>query len=454
MNTLNPHSPEAQQSPEQALRQKLVGEIVDESEGTVSLFTAADFSPEDSRSMIEAAGQRNPGQAVNPALSRNSGGWAEYGERPHVGGGNTLLDLNVEPVDEDHAETMRFVTMPNGAVEVRYKFNHRGYKDNSNRGNNTLLMGFALTEARALQLQEALRADPSFVNEVIKGQAMALGVSEKHWENRMQPSYAYGLEVPRPDKDRILNLEYSADGTAVDQQALVYGERKSIASAMDRMPTTQEQTPDSAPEQAPPAVAEADSDAVNEIYEDIKRLLNQEEKDGELGKEDIADWIKSLENEMALYPDNLALQAANTKIIGELKQRQQAAAVDAARSEIHQVFAAEAAGGQVEQHVSEMPAENDPNVLSDYRSTMNIIQGEIDEGSVDYALWIEELTTEAEHLRLTSPAVTVANRMAIRELQAMLLANGGASEMPAEPQSPVKIDYVRRPQPKIDYRKR
>lgn len=212
-----PNPMETGGNPEQQIRQELLHNIVADSIGTVGLYTTADFSPEDRAHMQAAQESRTPGRGVEIGT-----GWSEYGERPISG---------VAASESAAPEKVAFVPQEDGKIDIRYSFTQPGYTDSTGRPGNSLNVHFKLSRESASKLDKALHADPNFMNEVVKAQATALGVSNEHWDRHMKPHYIDRFKETVAQKDRVLSVEYmSGTGNVEHTEPLTYGENKSLMS--------------------------------------------------------------------------------------------------------------------------------------------------------------------------------------------------------------------------------
>lgn len=287
-----PNPMETGGNPEQQIRQELLNNIVADSIGTVGLYTTADFSPEDRVQMQTAQESRTPGRVVEIGT-----GWGEYGERPISG---------VASSESEVPEKVAFVAEEDGKVDIRYSFTQPGYTDSTGRPGNSLNVHFKLSRESASKLDKALHADPNFMNEIVKAQANALGVSNEHWDRHMKPHYIDRFKETVLQKDRVLAVEYASDSGQVEHtEALTYGENKSLISMdMQRSESsaTQSHEVQSVPqaEQEPALTAE---EAKDQAWEHDRQLRIAENKQhvAELKQsgESLANIIADLEADLA-----------------------------------------------------------------------------------------------------------------------------------------------------------
>lgn len=221
---MNEHLTPASESLEKERRAEIVSELLRDSEGSVALNTSADFAPEDRQALLAAQSERigEPAEILNS----DRRGWGDYGERPAVD----------SQTSASQGENVRFVTLENGDVDIRYNFSQNGYSDGSGRPGNSLNVQFVVRPENAVLLQQSLDADPSFINEVIEAQVKAIGVSERHWKTKMKPHYEDKFVLTVEDKDRVLNVSnVDVDETVSGEHALLYGENKSLVFAPNNL---------------------------------------------------------------------------------------------------------------------------------------------------------------------------------------------------------------------------
>ena len=220
-------SGEVQNTPEQEYRSRLAEELAREAEGSVGIYTSRSFSTEQKDTIAIKATEHGQDVLGRKELSStSSGGWGDYGERQlhkrDIAGGAENSLLKVSTAGE--TEELRFVEQENGSVEVLYVFASNSYIDDTGRPGNALNMGFNLSKEASTQLESAVHKDPSFINDVLKSQALSTGISEKTW-TMMKPQYGFQDRQKRTDKDRVLKIVKPSE----EPQPIPFGGKEGVS---------------------------------------------------------------------------------------------------------------------------------------------------------------------------------------------------------------------------------
>lgn len=251
-------------NPEQQIREEMLHNIVQQSEGTVGLRMFMDLEADERTRMIDAQSTRS-GQPAE-ALYTTRGGGLNYGEREMPAMVASQYDKivnnsdHVAP-DERAQDTVFFVEGPGETVDVQYRFSSRNSVDDTGRPNNALTMAFSLPKEGALKLREALHADPSFINQVVERQVAALGIdtssNSKRWM-KMNPATLSAVK----NSDRQLVI---GDGTVEGEQVSVlhsevvaFGENKSLLGI---------HTPEASQESPAPQATEAWQPSADYVFD-------------------------------------------------------------------------------------------------------------------------------------------------------------------------------------------
>lgn len=340
MNQSNPM--ETGGNPEQQIREEMLHNIVAGSEGTVALYTSMDFKASDNPDGIDRndliATQAARRGAVAEKLYAPGGGWGDYGEREAV-----------DPAGRADGESVDFVALGDGNVDVRYVFSQPGYKDATGRPGNALNMQFIVKSETAAQLKNALTADPSFVSQVLERQVQAIGIDPQSttWQRLLKPNYYENFQLTVQDKDRILKLrDVDAAGTVSQEQALVYGENRSLlslrtpeapVSVVEQAPTIEQQDLGMSPEDFTTAVQErfaseteyaASLQVEGKSFDEIIALYAD-------GIAEIQQILETHEGTTADFDSLSANKAANEKVVERLtEQKQKAADITEARGSL------------------------------------------------------------------------------------------------------------------------
>jgi hypothetical protein len=210
-------------SPEAAERQELVGQVVQESLGTVGIHTAAALTPEEKAQVANTINARadqasQEGRPVYPVDRSRSAifdktwdGFGEYGEAP-------TLD-NVSGGDpgwyDKHPETAVFMPLQGGNVAVTYGFSGRAYTGGYGRISDVLRMSFVASPDIAGELRSAVETDPGIMYDIAKNQALALGFTLGYWNQKMAPRLQHFVTLDQEKPEGLENHSLSI----VDYQA-------------------------------------------------------------------------------------------------------------------------------------------------------------------------------------------------------------------------------------------
>lgn len=252
---------------EKEYRQELAESIVAESIGTVGIYTSLDLEDKDKVHLKQVIAERNPEGSDN--VIKAGGGWGDWGERHLVRTTeerslqNTPNDILLQPHAKKHEdrEEVRFVEMPDDTVELRYRYAAAGYKDGTGRPGNVLDVGFTLSHDKASELRSALEADPTYIDDILKAQVLAIGMSEENWYRYICPRD--GFKAIKEDKLAIIHASVEGD---VRTERFAYADKKAMLPAYEQPAPTEEL------ELSPDDSVEL-NDAWEESYEDTLRMV-------------------------------------------------------------------------------------------------------------------------------------------------------------------------------------
>lgn len=228
---------------EQEYRKELSESIVAESIGTVGIYTSLDLDNADKVSLKQGIASRNP-EGSNNEIS-TGGGWGDWGERRLASTQqeralqNSPNDKLLRPVTMKQAdrEELAFIEMPDDTVELRYHYAAPGYKDGTGRPGNVLNVGFALSQEKASELRQALEADPNYIDDIIKAQVLAVGMSEKHWNSHIKPRDSF-----RVVKEDALAVTHASVAGNVETERFAYADKKAIAPTYEQPAVVEQQS--------------------------------------------------------------------------------------------------------------------------------------------------------------------------------------------------------------------
>jgi hypothetical protein len=250
---------------EQEYRKELSESIVAESIGTVGVYMSLDLDNADKASLKQTIANRNP-EGSNNEISVG-GGWGDWGERRLASTQqeralqNSPNDKLLRPVTmkQEDREELAFIEMPDDTVELRYRYAAPGYKDGTGRPGNVLNVGFTLSQEKASELRQAVEADPNYIDDIIKAQVLAVGMSEKHWGRYIKPNDSF-----RAAKEDVLAITHASVSGDAQTERFAYADKKAIAPTYEQ----------SVAVEAEPSVA-VDEEALGrlwmETYEDTLR---------------------------------------------------------------------------------------------------------------------------------------------------------------------------------------
>lgn len=266
----NTSSPEAidEAAREQEYRKELAESIVAESVGTVGIYTSLDLDYPDKAHLKQVIANRNPEGNDNEITT--GGGWGDWGERrlQRTMEERSLQNSPNEKLLQPHAqkredrEEVAFIEMPDDMVELRYYYMAQGYKDGTGRPGNALNVGFTLSQDKASELRRALEADPNYIDEIVKAQVLAVGMSEKHWDRYIKPRDSF--RAPKEDMLAITHASVTGD---VQTERSAYADKKTMLPAYEQPAATEELQP------SPDALVDL-NDAWQDSYEDTLRIID------------------------------------------------------------------------------------------------------------------------------------------------------------------------------------
>lgn len=212
-------------SPENEYREALKNKVLTASEGSVGIYTSMDLGGD--TTIATKIAERNPNGAKNIPDARH-GGWADYGENKlESSDWNPNKDSALNPSAYGFTgEKVNFV-QGEETTKVLYTFSDFDYTDSTGRPGNALNIGFELPNDVALDVKEAVKLDPSYIVELAKAQAVALGVTEEQWRMNMAPRIGqFGAKSNDPDRAVVIN-SFNGQGETESSQT-TYGEKKDI----------------------------------------------------------------------------------------------------------------------------------------------------------------------------------------------------------------------------------
>jgi len=263
---MNPSNPETGQNPEQRIREEMLSNILQQSEGSVAVYTSMDLSPEERAGMLEV--QQSRGGSPAEILSSDKGGWQNYGEQP------IPSELPLREVYEsrqkystpDEYESVFFKGNQDGTKTVVYEFRHPSFKDDTGRPGNKLTVSFTLPEQSAANLSEALHTAPGLINQVVEKQLSAVGLSEDRVSKLKPSEYSGQFSTGRKNKGSLHIGEYDpSTGQPVLEGIVDYNGSESLLGMK-------------APEVAPEPAQTAEAWQPNPDYTFDQEVFNQTKK--------------------------------------------------------------------------------------------------------------------------------------------------------------------------------
>lgn len=270
-------------SREKEYREKIVGEIVEASTGSVGIYTPLNLTYDERRTIPATIAERqhtaNKGGITLPndpdKIRSQADGWANYGDR-QLGRTDKLWEYTTGTKSMGttaNFSALQLFDLPDGTVDIRYAYRWDGYNDQTNRG-STLWTSFVLPKDKADEFNALIKESPDLIDDVIQAQVLATGISEQQWKRYIQPRGNHKNRLPVTKKEMTLEVSrYTAEQGkyGLEVQQTEAPKNLSYADSQPVLPKTNEISPTEVVE----------NDSAQDIYNFLDTSLKEEfEKDG------------------------------------------------------------------------------------------------------------------------------------------------------------------------------